>query len=107
MQPSELFDAMFENYNLVSMIQSDRPEPGNIRERIGSPNSDIQNEFKDTFMSKRTYRDAGGDGTTPSKRHRASHGGQGGNTGNGMRRDEHVYGDRQVVDSPGLGSRWS
>ena len=60
---------MFEIYNLVSMIQSDRPELDNIRERIGLLNSDVQNEFKDIFPSKRTYS------------------------------DEHAYDDRQVVNA--------
>ena len=87
---------MFENYNLVSMIHNDTLALGNIRERIGSLNSDIQNEYKDAFTSKKTNGDAGGDVTTPSKRPR---GGQGGITGNGMRCDEHVYDDLQVVDA--------
>jgi len=89
---------MFEIYNLVSIIQSDKPEPGNIRDRIGLLNSDVQG-LKDAFMSKRTYEDASRNMTTPSKRRRASHGGQGGITGNGMRRDEHVYDDPQVVSA--------
>ena len=87
---------MFEIYNLVSIIQSDRPELGNIRERIRLLNYDVQNEFKDEFTSKRTNGDAGGDVTTPSKRQR---GGQGDNTGNGMRRNEDVYDDLRVVEA--------
>jgi hypothetical protein len=52
------------------MIQGDRPELGNIQERVGLLNSDLSKNFNDTFMSKRTH-----------------------NTG------EHVYHDRQVVDA--------
>jgi hypothetical protein len=61
---------MFEIYNLVSMIQSDRPELGSIQERIESISSDFSKNFNNTFI-----------------------------TGNGLRRDEHVYQDRQVVDA--------
>jgi hypothetical protein len=68
---------MFEIYNLVSIIQSDRPELGNIQERIGLLSSDLSKNFKDTFMSKSTHCD----------------------TDNGLRDGEHVYHDRQVVDA--------
>ncbi|KAI0254966.1 hypothetical protein BJV78DRAFT_807834 [Lactifluus subvellereus] len=50
-QPSDLFIAIFEIYNLVSMIQSDRPELGNIQERIGLLCSDLSKNFNDTFMT--------------------------------------------------------
>jgi hypothetical protein len=66
---------MFEIYNLVSIIQSDRSEFGRIQERIKLLGSDVLNNFKETFIS------------------------QGGQGGNGLRRGEHVYQDRQVVDA--------
>jgi hypothetical protein len=50
-------------------------------------------------MSKRTHGDTGDGGTRPTKRSRASHGGQWGNTGSGSRHGEHVYHDRQDVDA--------
>jgi len=50
-------------------------------------------------MLKRTHDDAREDAIGPSKRARISYGGQGGNTGNALRRGEHVYHDRQVVDA--------
>jgi hypothetical protein len=75
MQPSELFTAIFEIYNLVSIIQSDRPVLGNMQERIRLLSSDVSKNFNDTFMD------------------------QGDNTGNGLWRGEHVYDDRQVVDA--------
>ncbi|KAI0248060.1 kinase-like domain-containing protein [Lactifluus subvellereus] len=98
-QPSDLFTAISEIYNLVSIIQSDRPELGNIQERIELLSSDLSKNFKDTFMSKRTQYDTNEGGSKPTKRPRSSPGGQGGNTGNGLRHGEHVYHDRQVVDA--------
>ncbi|KAI0249558.1 hypothetical protein BJV78DRAFT_667522 [Lactifluus subvellereus] len=77
---SDLFTAIFEIYNLVSIIQSDRPELGNIQELIGLLGSDLSNNFKDTFMSKRTHSD--------TNEGRPSHGGQGGNIGSGL---QHGY----------------
>jgi hypothetical protein len=75
MQPFELFAAMFELYNLVSIIQSDRPELGSIQERIALLGSDLSKFFKEIPMSKRTHGDIDGDA------------------------GEHVYHDRQVVDA--------
>jgi hypothetical protein len=74
-----LFTAIFEIYNLVSMIQSDGPELGNIQERIGLNPS---KNFNVTFMSKRTHCDTGESGISDSLWH-----------------GEHVYHDRQVVDA--------
>jgi hypothetical protein len=54
---------MFEIYNLVSMIQSDRPELGGIQDLIGLISSELSKNFNDTFMSKRKHRDTGEDGT--------------------------------------------
>jgi hypothetical protein len=75
MQPFELFAAIFELYNLVSIVQSDGPVPGSIQERIGLLNSDVYKNFQNTFTSKRTHGD------------------------NGLRRGEDVYHDREVVDA--------
>ncbi|KAF8507216.1 kinase-like domain-containing protein [Russula emetica] len=71
MQPPTLFTAIFEIYNLVSIIQSDRPVLGSMQERIVLLSSDLSMNFNDTFMSKRTHGDT----------------------------SEHVYHDRQVVDA--------
>ena len=62
------------------MIQSDRSELGSlsIQERIGLLGSDLSKNFNDTFLSKRM---------------------RGDNTGNGLRRGEHVFHDLQVVDA--------
>jgi hypothetical protein len=94
-----MFTAIFEIYNLVSVIQSDRTELGDMKDRIVSLNSVLSKEFKETFMSKRTNTDAGEDDTNPPKRARTSHGGQRDNTGNVLRCGDHVYDDRQVVDA--------
>jgi hypothetical protein len=75
MQPFDLFAAIFELYNLVSIIQSDRPELGSIQQRIGLLGSDLSKNFKEIFMSKWTHGDTDGDA------------------------GEHVYHDRQVVDA--------
>ena len=99
MQPSTLFTAIFEIYNLVSIIQSDRPDLADMKNRIGLLNSELLKNFDETSMSKRNYGDTSEDATNPPKRARISHGGQGGNTGNALRRGEHVYYDRQVVDA--------
>jgi hypothetical protein len=54
-QPSKLFIAIFELYNLVSVIKRDRPELGSMEEdRIRSLNQELSANFNDTFMSKRT-----------------------------------------------------
>jgi len=88
---------MFEIYNLVSIIQSDRPVLGSIQEhKMGLLGSDVQRNFQSTFMSKWTRGNTDGDADKSPKRSRVSHGGQG---GNGLRRGEHVYHDRQVVDA--------
>jgi hypothetical protein len=81
------------------MIKSDRTELGDMEDRIVSLNSVLSKEFKETFMSKRTNTDAGEDDTNSPKRAHTSHGGQRDNTGNVLRRGDHVYDDRQVVDA--------
>jgi len=73
-----LFTGIFEIYNLVSIIQSDRPGLGSIQGCIGLLGSNLSNNFKDTFMSKTTQGDTSEDGSRQSKRPRASHAGQGG-----------------------------
>ena len=70
--PSDLFKAIFEMYNLLSVIRSDRPELEGTREFISLLKSDVRKHFKHTYVS---------------------------NTGNGLRHGEHVYNDRQVVDA--------
>jgi hypothetical protein len=60
---------MFEIYNLVSMIQSDRPELGSMKDRIDTLGLELLKNFNKKFMSKRTHT------------------------------DERVYHDRQVVDA--------
>ena len=94
MQPSDLFTALFEIYNLVSIIPSDGPPHGSILEDIELLNKELEDNFEDTFYpskysSKRTKNDT--DESSPSKRSK------GGNTGNGSRHGEHVYHDHQVV----------
>ena len=66
---------MFEIYNLVSIIQNDRPLLEKTQQRVNSLDLDISKHFKDTFTC------------------------QGGNTGNGLRHGEHIYHDRRVVDA--------
>ena len=75
MRLSELFVAIFELYNLVSIIRSDRSELGIIQDRIRLLGSDLSNNFKETFISKR------------------------GNSDNDLGHGEHVYYDRQIVDA--------
>src|ERR1700722_13124218 len=94
-QPSTLFTAIFEIYNLVSVIQRDRIELRNMKDRIVLLNSVLSKKFKETFMSRKTHTDTGEDDTNPPKRARTSHGGQGDNTANVLRRGDHVYDDRQ------------
>jgi hypothetical protein len=62
---------MFEIYNLVSIIRRDRPELTGTHDLINSLNSHLSNDFKETFMSKRTHIDDG----------------------------EQVYHNRQVIDA--------
>jgi hypothetical protein len=85
-------------YNLVSIVQSDRFELGNIQQLIGLLSSDISKNFKDGFTTKRTHNDTGEDEAGSAKRSRRSHRDQRGN-GNGLQHGEHVYDDRQVVDA--------
>jgi hypothetical protein len=87
---------MFELYNLVSIIQGDGPEPGNIEDRIKSLTSYISNNFHETLYSKKTHRDADEGGNNPAKRNRVGEG-QGRNIGLGLRYGEHVYEDPEVV----------
>jgi hypothetical protein len=70
-----------------------------MEDRIVSLNSVLSKKFKDSFMLKRTHTDASEDDINPPKRARTSHGGQGDNTSNVLRRGDHVYDDRQVVDA--------
>lgn len=95
-EPNELFKAIFELYNLVSIIQSDQPEPGNIETSIKSLNDYISNKYHDTMHSKKTHRDTDEDGNSPAKRNNAR-GGQAGNIGLGVQYGEHVYEDPEVV----------
>ena len=81
--PKELFKAMFELYNLVSIIQSDLSGPGNIAARIESLTSYILNNFRETFYFRTT--------------HTGSDAGQGDNIGLGLQYGEDVYEDPEVV----------
>jgi hypothetical protein len=96
MQPFDLFEAIFEMYNLLSVILSDRPELLKSQRHLMQDLKTSLKHIKHTFTSKRTNTDAGEGGTAPNKRSRK---GQGGNTGNVSRRGEHVYHDHQVVDA--------
>jgi hypothetical protein len=98
-EPFQLFKAMFEIYNLISIMQSDRPEDEGIEERIRTLASDIKSNFPHTLTSKRTQGDTDEDGGSPAKSPKRGRVGQGGNTGLGLRCGEHVYQDRQVVES--------
>ncbi|KAN0106917.1 hypothetical protein V8E52_010661 [Russula decolorans] len=69
MQPSTLFTAIFEIYNLVSIIESDRPDLRDMKNRIELLDSELLKNFDETFM------------------------------GNALRRGEYAYHDRQVVDA--------
>jgi hypothetical protein len=53
-KPSELFIAIFELYNLVSVIKSDRLQLEGMGDRINMLNEELSANFDDTFMSKRT-----------------------------------------------------
>ena len=53
-QPSELFIAIFELYNLVSVMKSDRLKLEGMGNRIRLLNQELSANFDDTFMSKRT-----------------------------------------------------
>ncbi len=97
--PFQLFKAIFEIYNLGSIIQSDRPEDGRIEQRIQTLASDIKNNFTHTLKLKKTQRDTDEDGSNPTKSPKRSRGGRGGNIGLGLQCDEHIYQDRQVVES--------
>ena len=96
MQPRDLFEAIFEMYNLLSVIQSDRPEIPGTKGKIDLLKSEINKNNKFAFTSERTHPDTGEGGTGSKKQ---SHKGQGGNTGNALRHGDHVYHDRQVVDA--------
>jgi hypothetical protein len=98
MEPLQLFKAIFEIYNLVTIIQSDRPEDGGIEERIRTLASDINNNFSHAIKSKRTQHDTDENGNQfkPSKRGRV---GRGGNIGLGVQHGEYVYQDCQVIES--------
>ena len=94
--PNELFKAMFELYNLVSIMQSGRPEPGNIEARIELLTSYVSKNFHETMYPKRTHSDDDEDRNGSAKRNRVS-GGQGGNIGLDLQYGEHVYEDPEVV----------
>jgi len=102
-QPRELFDALFELYNLLSTISEDRPALVDTEDPIKALDDDLGDNFKDTFMSKRTcddaHDDAHEDESKPAKRSRGSHGGRGGKTSNCLNCGEHVYEDHQVLSA--------
>jgi len=74
-RPYQLFKAIFEIYNLASIIQREMHKLEHTEERIRSLASDISRNFPDQLKSKK------------------------GNIGLGIQYDEDVYQDRQVVDS--------
>jgi hypothetical protein len=95
----QLFQAMFEIYNLISIIQSDKPEGGGIKEYIQTPASKIKSNFPHTLKSKRTQCDTNEDGGNPALPPKQGHGGQWCNVGLGLWYGEDVYQDHQVVKS--------
>jgi hypothetical protein len=95
-EPNELFKAIFELYNLVAIMQSGKPEPGNIEARIQSLTAYISNNYNEALTSKKTPRDADEDGNNPAKRSCVREG-QGGNIGLGLQYGEHVYEYPEVV----------
>jgi hypothetical protein len=89
-----LFIAIFELYNLVSVIKSDRLQLEGMGDRINMLNEELSANFDDTFMSKRTCDtsedvneelSASSDNTFMSKRTCDT--------------SEDVYHDRQVIDA--------
>jgi hypothetical protein len=49
MEPSELFIAIFELYNLVSVIKSDGPQLGHIEDRIRVLDKEVSATCNDEF----------------------------------------------------------
>ncbi|KAH9958937.1 hypothetical protein BC827DRAFT_1269158 [Russula dissimulans] len=97
-RPFQLFNAIFEIYNLASIIQKDRPKLELTEQRIRSLASDISSNFHDQLKSEKTPCDTGENENQPPNRAKRNCTGQGGNVGLGLQCDEDVYQDRQVVD---------
>ncbi|KAI0286849.1 hypothetical protein BGY98DRAFT_16950 [Russula aff. rugulosa BPL654] len=55
MQPSHLFIALFQLYNLASVIKRDRPQHPGMRDCIRSLNQELEAKLKDAYTSKRMH----------------------------------------------------
>ena len=55
MQPSHLFIALFQLYNLASVIKRDRPQHPGMRDCIRSLNQELEAKLKDAYTSERMH----------------------------------------------------
>jgi hypothetical protein len=91
-QPSQLFEALFEIYNLASVIRHDKSRLNAAHSRIPKLKTDITKNFKDKFTSTKRTHNGTDDGETGStKRSRTNPRSQGGHVSSGIQHGEHVY----------------
>jgi hypothetical protein len=80
-EPSQLFEALFEIYNLALAVRNDQLRLESALPRIAKLKTEITTNFKDTFTgTKKTHNDAN-DGETDTKQSQTNPRNQGGHAG--------------------------
>jgi len=96
---AELFQALFEIYNLASVVRNDQSLIKGAQSRIPTLNKEILDNFRDTFKgTKRTRNDDGGDETGSTKRTRTNPGNHERNASD-IQHDEDVYEGSEVAEA--------
>jgi hypothetical protein len=98
-EQSQLFEAMFEIYNLKSVVRTDQSRLEAARSRIPQLKTEITRDFKDTFTTTKRAQNGTNDDGTPNKRSRTNAGNQGGHVGGGIQDGEHVYDIYEVAEA--------
>jgi hypothetical protein len=93
-EPSQLFEALFEIYNLASTVRKDQAELESSRHRIAKLRNEITKNFQDTFTgAKKTHN------KDPTKESRTNNGNRGGHAGGAPQHDEDVYDNYEVAQT--------
>jgi hypothetical protein len=94
-EPAQLFEVMFEIYNLASVVRDDESLNGSARARITKLKNETMVNFKDTFTGTiKPRNDVNDDHPSPSKRSRIY---QSGHIGGVTRHDERIYDNYEVA----------
>jgi hypothetical protein len=93
-EPSQLFETLFELYNLSSAVRNDQAKLESARHRIAKLKIEITKNFQDTFTGTKKTRNK-----DPTKQSRTNNGNRGGHAGGDTEHGEDVYDNHEVAQT--------